>query len=123
MICSITCCHPKMPPPACVRSVDHPCGNRPEPSLRAPAALPARARRKASSSLTAAEAAPGNEAPGCELYPVPCNLGVVAMDESTIELNFCPDGDEHGVHASHPENADELLCRHHSVPLSADWAT
>jgi len=66
------------------------------PAIRVPAALPARARRKASASLAAAEAAPG-EAPGCELYPVPCNLGVFAMDESTIELNFSADADEHGA--------------------------
>lgn len=62
--------------------------------------LPARARRKASSEKAAAEAVSGAEA-SCELYPVPCNLGVVAMDESTIELNFSADGDEHGVRSAH----------------------
>ena len=69
------------------------------PELCVRAALPARARRKASASLAAAEAAPG-DAPNCELYPVPCNLGVVAMDESTIELNFCADAEEHGADMS-----------------------
>ena len=80
-----------------------------------PAALPARARRKASSGPAALDAAPGEAAPGCELYPVPCNLGVVAMDESTIELNFCADGDEHGARLPRSSSPDRSVVASHWV--------